>query len=206
MLDLGVRADPAVDRYDEAGAGGGELVERLGGDAVPLREAVGQAPEHLGAHLGAQELGQQEGGGDAVGVVVAVDGDRLAAAQGAVDALAGVGHAVEQVRAMHAKVGVQEVAGDVWVGEAAPREDLGGKPADGQLVGQGGRDPQVDRRDLPGLFSRHSRSLQAARTERRGRARVYGRSSAGPPPPGVGTASVADVGAGAAASAARSRT
>ena len=36
VLDLGVRADPAVDRYDEAGAGGGELVERLGGDAVAL--------------------------------------------------------------------------------------------------------------------------------------------------------------------------
>ena len=58
VLDLGVRADPAVDRDDQAGAGGGELVERLGGDAVALGEAVGQAPEHLGAHLGAQELGR----------------------------------------------------------------------------------------------------------------------------------------------------
>ncbi len=107
---------------------------------------------------------------------------------------------------MHAKVGVQELAGEAWVGEAAPREDLGGKPADGQLVGQHGRDPQVDRRDLPGLFSRHSRSLQATLTERRERPRAYERSSAGASPAGAGTASAAAVGACAAASAARSRT
>ena len=118
MFDLGVGADPAVDGDHQAGAGGGELVKRFGGDAVALAETVGQPPEDLGAHLGAQELGQQEGGGDAVGVVVAVDGDGLAAAEGAVDALAGRGHAVEQVRAVDAKVGVRVGAA---AGSVSPR-------------------------------------------------------------------------------------
>ena len=42
--DLGVGADPAVDGDDEAGAGAGELVERLDRDAVALAGPVGQPP------------------------------------------------------------------------------------------------------------------------------------------------------------------
>ena len=142
--DLGVSADPAVDGDDQADAGRGELVERLGGDAVAVGEAVGQAPDHVGAHVDAQELAEQERGGDAVGVVVAVHGDRLAAAEGAIDALARLGHAVEQVRAVDAKVGVQELVGGSRVGEPSAREDLGGEPADLELVGKQRGDAQVD--------------------------------------------------------------
>ena len=103
--DLGVSADPAVDGDDQADSGRGELVERLGGDAVAVGEPVGQAPDHIGFHVDAQKLAEQERGGDPVGVVVAVHGDRLAASEGAVDTTPRFGHAVEQVRAVDAKVG-----------------------------------------------------------------------------------------------------
>ena len=67
----------AVDGEQQCGAGGGRVVGRLRRESVPVAKAVGQAPADIGTKL-AQDVGEQEGGADAVGVVVAVDHDALA--------------------------------------------------------------------------------------------------------------------------------
>ena len=98
---LGARVDAAVDRDEQLDAAGGELLHGGRRDPVPFGEPVRQMPAHVGAEL-LEDAHQQERRGDAVGVVVAVDGDGLAALQRLVEATARVGHARHEVRVVDA--------------------------------------------------------------------------------------------------------
>ena len=77
LLDLVDRADAAVDGDDDAHARGVEAPQGVEVQAIALVHAVGDVGLHLRAQ-GRQGLDQQGRGGHAVGVKVAVDGDRLA--------------------------------------------------------------------------------------------------------------------------------
>ena len=75
--DLGPRVAAAVHGDQQLDPLAGEVLDRARRDAVPLREAVGQVPAHVRAQV-PEDVDEQEGGGDAVGVVVAVHRDGLA--------------------------------------------------------------------------------------------------------------------------------
>ncbi len=74
--DLGDRGDPAVEGDQHPGAVGGDLLDRLEVQPVPLVDPVRDVGRDLGPEL-AQEQVQQRGRADAVDVVVAVEGDLL---------------------------------------------------------------------------------------------------------------------------------
>ena len=147
--DFVAGADAAVDGDEQLDALAGELLDRRRGDAVAFGEAVRQAPAHVGAEL-LEHAHEQEGGGDAVGVVVAVHGDGLAALQGPVDAAARLCHPGQQVGVVDEVVWLEEGLGLGRVDEAAAHEDLGEGLADAKLVGQPARGGVTDRRDAPG--------------------------------------------------------
>jgi len=73
--------DTAVDRHHHLGATVGELLERLAAEPVALLDTVGDVDVDVGAQV-AQAPHQQRGGADAVGVVVAEDGDAPPRAHG----------------------------------------------------------------------------------------------------------------------------
>ena len=75
---LGDGRDAAVDRQHQLHALAGQPLQRLGAHAVALLEAAGQVPADLGAQRSQHQDGQR-GRADAVGVVVAVHADPLAA-------------------------------------------------------------------------------------------------------------------------------
>ena len=160
-LDLVASTDAAVDRDQEPGALGGERLDRLGRDPVAVAEAVGQPPDDVAAEQ-AQRLDDEEGGGDAVGVVVTVDGDALAPAQRPVDAGARLGHARQEKGVVHTEVGMQEGARRFGVGESAPDEDLGDDVADFELARQRAGASQVDGGDGPGVVCRSRRYCSAS--------------------------------------------
>ena len=86
-LDLAGCGDAVVDRHDQLRVAGlHHAVEPRLGEAVALREAVGHKGVHVRAQLG-QADGEQAGGGHAVHVEVAEDRDRLAQADGALQAV-----------------------------------------------------------------------------------------------------------------------
>ena len=126
------RRDAAVDGDQQAHAGGGELFDRRRPRARTLGETVRQARAHVGAKLVEDAL-QKKGRRDAVGVVVAVDGDGFVALQGLVDARASRRHARHRVGVVDAEVGVQEGAGILRVDESPAHEDLRQHLADAEL-------------------------------------------------------------------------
>ena len=98
---LGQGGDAAVHGDDEGHALQRQLLHGLVVHAVALGETVGDVIAHV-APLRPEIMGEQTGGGDAVHVVVAVDGDRLLVAQRPPDA------GGRQIHVFH-QVGVAEL-------------------------------------------------------------------------------------------------
>ena len=146
--------DAAVDGDEQLDAGAGELVDRRGRDPVALAEPVGQAPADVRAELG-EHAHQQEGRGDAVGIVVAVDGDGLSPAQRLVEPPARVGHARHEVGVVDAEVRVEEGARRGGVAEPAAHEHLGEDVAHAELLGEPPDVGEGGRRDAPGAWIGH---------------------------------------------------
>ncbi|MBE0529079.1 MAG: hypothetical protein IH629_07770 [Thermoleophilia bacterium] len=112
-----------------------ELVHGGRRDAVALAEAIGKAPAHVGAEL-LQDADEEEGRGDAVGVVVAVHGDRLTEAQRLVDAAPRLGHAAHQIGVVDAEVRMQKSPRRGGIAEPAAHEHLGEDLAHRELLGK----------------------------------------------------------------------
>ena len=122
--DLCARIDAAVHRDEQLDPGGAEFLDGRRRHPIALTEAVGETPAHVGAEI-AQHADQQERRRDAVGVVVAVYRDGLAASQRPVDARACLGHAGHEVRVVHAELGVQEGPRRGGIAEPAAHQHLG---------------------------------------------------------------------------------
>src|SRR5438445_4661600 len=97
LSGCGKGADAGIDTDDETDAGGGGLSEDAGLHAVTFAQAVGDVVGNDGGRVfGSDPLDgglEEDGGGGAVYVVVAVDEDRLAGANGLLDAGYGQVHA-----------------------------------------------------------------------------------------------------------------
>ncbi len=91
------RRDAAIDRHDQLGAVIDNLPQRLGVEAVSFVDAM----RNVGVHLTAEErdgMPEDAGGGDAVNVVIAVNDDFLAVADGPGDPCRRGGQARQQRR------------------------------------------------------------------------------------------------------------
>ncbi len=168
--------DPAVDRDQELDPGGGQLVHRRRRDAVAVAEAVGQPPAHVRAQV-AEDADQQERGRDAVGVVVTVHGDGLAALQRLVDAPPRLGHAAHEIGIVDAEVGVQERARRGGIAEPAADQDLGEDLAHAELPGEPPDVCERRRRYAPGAGIVHE--CITARVYRAGATEAAGTDSGG---------------------------
>ena len=108
VLHLLGGGDAAVHRDNQGDPLAGQGVNGVVVQAVPLFGTVWDVADHLATQR-AEKLGEQTGGGDAVHVVVAVDGDGLLLPDGPGNALHGLLHipqekgVVEQVGAMGQK-------------------------------------------------------------------------------------------------------
>ena len=111
--------------------------------------------ERTSAPSSFEDADQEERRGDAVGVVVAVDGDRLAALQRFVEALPSVGHAGHEVRVVDAVVGMEKRLRRGGVAEAAAHEDLRHDLAHAELRRQPVDVGERRRRDVPGAGIDH---------------------------------------------------
>ncbi len=115
--------DPAVDGDQHAAVakGGQRLVKRLGSEPVTVVKTMGDKGVDDRA-IGAERQGEQGAGGDAVGVVVAVDEDRFLAGNGVPKTPGGVFDAREAIRiGQIAEFGGEE-SGDVIDLDSARRE------------------------------------------------------------------------------------
>ncbi len=93
--DLSRRGDPAVDGDQELRAAVAQAVDRRGGEAIAIVLAARDQPVAVGAEL-AQRPNRDRRRADTVDVVVAVDGDPLAARDRVADLRHDLVHAVEQ--------------------------------------------------------------------------------------------------------------
>ena len=145
----GEGADAGVDRDDESDSVCGGLGDAGGLHAVTLAEAMGDVVGDLGGAGGvgdALDGGlEQDGGGGAVDVVVAVDEDGLTGLDGAFDAGDGFGHAEQEVGIVEmVEGGCEEFLG---LGDVAGGEESG----DGCGVGvEAGEGLGVNGDELPG--------------------------------------------------------
>ena len=154
-------ADAAIHRDHEPGLRR-QLFEALDLEAVTLGQPVGDVGEAGEAQF-PQELVQHGGGGDAVGVVVAVDGHRLPLAH----RLAQAGGGDFQVRQPEGGIqalqgGVQKGQDVVRGGQTAVQQDAGHQPG----AARGGRmtaatNSGLLRVHLPGLLAAQLNSFQA---------------------------------------------
>ena len=87
-LCFGDAADAAVDGDDQVATPGGDCSQRFVVEPVAFVDAAGNVRVGFRAELFEAEQ-EDRAGGDAVGVVVAVDGDAPAGANGPVDQLGG---------------------------------------------------------------------------------------------------------------------
>ena len=132
--------DAAVDRDQQIGPALRSLLDGGLREPVALAETVRQQPADVGAQL-AQHLAEQEGGRDAVGVVVAVHHDALPAPQGAVDARPRLCHPAQQVRVVEQAVGLEEGARRGGFDETAASQHLAEDTRHAEL----GREPERSR-------------------------------------------------------------
>ena len=89
--------DAAVDRDDQRDAGLGKGADGVAAETVALFDAAGDMQGHIRA-AGAEIIGEKTGGGDAVHIIVAKDGDLFAAFQRPCDAGYGFVHVLHQKR------------------------------------------------------------------------------------------------------------
>ena len=125
--------DAAVDRDEQANAVARQPLDRLDGQAVALVEPAREMRLDLGAEP-AQHRHGKRGRADAVRVVVAVDADRLAGRDRALEAHARGGHVAQKHRIVRRAVLVEERPRRIGGRMAAPDQHLGGRPPDAQLV------------------------------------------------------------------------
>ena len=126
------------------------LVECLHGvevHAVALPLPLGYVIHHVGAH-GLQVGEQDGGGGDAVGVVVAIDGDSLKALNGAVDALHRLVHVLHQKGVGKLPAG-EQVADFPLLRKAPYLQEHGEEKGQGIPLRDLGRPLPVERGHLP---------------------------------------------------------
>ena len=162
--------DPAVDREQQADAGGRDPLERLDTDAVALLEAARQVPLDVGAELLQHQDGERRRA-DAVDVVVAVDADPLAGGDRLLDPVAGRLHVAQQERVVGGAVLLHERARALRRrrarGGSAPRRWCAERPApparaSAVVLGAPGECPAVDprtshARNAPGRRSAQQR-------------------------------------------------
>ena len=148
-------ADAAVHRDHEPGLGR-QLFEGLDLEAVTLGQPVGDVGEAIEAQL-PEELVQHRGGGDAVGVVVAIDGHRLPLAHGPAQT-GGGGFQVRQVEGGIEAVqgGVQKGQDIALGGEAPVQQDAGHQPGHAMAGHDRGHQLRLFRVYLPGLLAAQS--------------------------------------------------
>ena len=134
VLEARVVARAAVARDEERRAGGEDALERGRGEAVAPLEAIGEERDDAAAER-AEHVGHERGAGDAVGVVVAEDGDRLAGADGAGEARGGLGAVLHQRGRREVRErGLEEAGGALLVGEAALHEHVGRGLGDAEVA------------------------------------------------------------------------
>ena len=145
-------ADAAVHRDHEPGLRR-QLFEALDLEAVTLGQPVGDVGEAIEAQL-PQELVQHRGGGDAVGVVVAVDGHRLPLAHRPAQA-GGGGFQVRQLEGgIEALQGGVQKGQDVVLGGQPPvQQDAGHQPGEVMAGHDRGHQLRLLRVHLPGLLA-----------------------------------------------------
>ena len=125
---FGDAGDAAIDRDDDIGAAGGERAERVVVEAVAFVDAIGDVEVDPCTEQSQAEQ-QDRGGRHAVGVVVAVDGDPPAVADGGVDQLGGSHGAGQFFRiAQAAELGIEKLAGAIAIADAAAQRAAGRRP------------------------------------------------------------------------------
>ncbi len=134
--DLAGTADPAVGGEQHPGAPGGEAADGVGGEPVAVGDAVGQVPIAIRARV-AQGGDEDRGRAHAVDVVVAVDGDLEALADGGKQARDDLLHRLELERVVGLAGGEEVTCGGR--GPVAPahqhhRHGLGDPELGGQLA------------------------------------------------------------------------
>ena len=91
------RANAAIDRHDDARAGGVQPIDRRRLQSVAVAQAIrNEVHDFAAEHF--DRAAQDHGGRHAVDVVVAVDGDALASRDGAEQPIDGRAHVREQKR------------------------------------------------------------------------------------------------------------
>jgi hypothetical protein len=145
----GIRA--AVDGDEELGGVEFEAAFDAGGaESVTFVDAVGEEAVDAAA-VGVEDAMEDGEGGDAVDVVVAVEGNALVCSEGGLDARDGGGHFGEEIGVVEAaEAGLEKIGDRVFVGEALGGEEAGDEGgevegvhevADGAGVAGGGEDP-----------------------------------------------------------------
>ena len=133
--------DAAVDRDQQAGATGGQRLDRLDRDPVTVLEATGEERLDVGVQQ-PQYLDGEGRGAHSVDVVIAVDDERPAGGDGVLDQDAGLFDIPQLERVVQRAVALEERLRRGRIGQAAPHEHLcgdalhaefGGEPA--HLVG-----------------------------------------------------------------------
>ena len=135
LLDGG---DRAVDGDQQVGPAGGEPLDGRHRQAVAVVDPARQVPVDFGAER-AQRADEHGGGGDAVDVVVAVDGDPRVALDVAEDPLRGGAQAPERVERVR-----------VGAGEELARAGGRVQPAAHQHLGDDVRDAEIGAQALGG--------------------------------------------------------
>ncbi len=150
---MGARAAAAaVDGDEELGSGFDELADGVGVEAVAFVDAVGDVVIDVGSG-GFEGVPEHGGAGDAVDVVVAIEGDFFVGADGVNDAIGGGVHVGEEIGGEEVfEFGVEEGGGGGFRGgEAAVDEDAGDEGG----VGVGWR---CRRLGIPGVGSNGGRT------------------------------------------------
>ena len=165
--DLLDRRDRAVDRDQQVGPAGSELLDGRGGEPVAVVDPAREVPVDLRAER-AQCPHEDGGRGHAVDVVVAMHRDPRLPRDVPEDVLRGGAQAAERVERMAVGAG-EELLGRRRVREPSPDQDLGehvghaeraAQPFGGGVVIRRDREARVD----PSRHGRRSVSLGADRT------------------------------------------
>jgi hypothetical protein len=114
----------AIDRNDERSAALIERAEGVAIQAIPLFEPIGHVIRDVGTQQ-AQARIQNGRSGDTVGVVIAIDDDLAAVANGRINAVRGGGRSREQIGIAEAReLGVEKRAGGLGFIDAATNQKL----------------------------------------------------------------------------------
>lgn len=145
------RGGAVVDRDDQAGAAASHRLERAFREGVAVLDAVRQ--EDLGRVAEQpQKPPEQRAAGDAVDVVIAVDQDRAAGGEGALEGGGGGLELGQTLRLGHAgQARTQERAGLLGVARTAVDEHLGGQRLELQQAAQALARPRVVALQVPAV-------------------------------------------------------